>query len=55
MFAYGAYAHGKVFIIGGDARVDAREVTSVKAYDEEQTNGIWKHPSACGLAPVSRK
>ena len=55
MFAYGAYAHGKVFIIGGDARVDAREVTSVKAYDELTNKCIWKHPSACGLAPVTRK
>ena len=51
MFAYGAYAYGKVFIVGGDARVDAREVTSVKAYDEitnkwhlEASIGMWPCP-----------
>ena len=55
MFAYGAYAYGKVFIVGGDARVDAREVTSVKAYDELTNKWHLEASSPCGLAPVSRK
>ena len=49
MFAYGAYAHGKVFIIGGDAQVDAREVTSVKAYD--QLTNKWHLEASIGMWP----
>lgn len=46
-FAYGAHAYGKVFIVGGDAR----EMTSVEAYDEltnkwylKESIGMWPCP-----------
>ena len=62
MFAYGAYVHGKVFIIGGDARVDAREVTSVKAYDEltnkwhlEASITMWPCPCFPKVACVYKR
>ena len=62
MFAYGAYAYGKVFIVGGDARVDAREVTSVKAYDEltnkwhlEASIGMWPCPCLPKVVCVDKR
>lgn len=44
-FAYGAHAYGKVFIVGGDAR----EMTSVEAYDE--LTNKWHLKASIGMWP----